>query len=358
MFGWLRGWLKRKGPGGPPGRQSVPDWPAAPAGSPPSAKPKPLEFPGFEEAWATLYQEQSASPTPKFTAEQLEQVERLRYLVMEEFSANLPEPASFPSVAVEVIDLLEHPDPDLHDLLALVDRDPAIALQLLRLANSTYYARDREAQDLRDAVMRLGVRASGEIAVAVAGHTLFDMGLRAEYQIFMLRLMDLYHDALTVGFGASEIAFREQAGKPNQAFLGGLFHDIGHSLAIRSLAGLMIQGRIPPVEDPTIVDEVLEQVGLEIGSTALLLWGLPTYLGVICARFHDPEVPPGPAFGNLHTIRVASGLLRLVRNPLDGRHAAETRQSLQALGISQARAAQLFALMTHHRERAVGMLSA
>lgn len=359
MFGWLRGWLKRKGGGGAPGHRPGLDWPPPTAGPPPPARPKPQEFPGFEEAWATLCPENGASPpAPKFAAGELEQVERLRYLVMEEFSANLPEPASFPSVAVEVIDLLEHPDPDLHDLLALVDRDPAIAMQLLRLANSTYYARDREAQDLRDAVMRLGVRASGEIAVAVAGHTLFDMGLRAEYQIFMPRLMDLYHDALAVGFGASEIAFREQAGKPNQAFLGGLFHDIGHSLALRSLAGLLIQGRIPPVEDATLVDEVLERVGLEVGSTAVLLWELPTYLSVICARYHDPEVPPGPAFGNLHAIRVASGLLRLVRNPLDGRHAAETRQSLQALGIPRARAAQLFALMAHHRERAVGLLPA
>ncbi|HJV22612.1 MAG TPA: HDOD domain-containing protein [Holophagaceae bacterium] len=333
-------------------------WEPPATARPPVVAPKFQEPEDFRAAWATLHPAADAPPVVGLPPDEREEADRLQALLTAEFSANLPEPASFPSVAVEVMNLLERPDPDLHELLSLVDRDPAIAVQLLRLANSAYYARDREVQDLRGAVMRLGVRASGEIAVAVAGHTLFDMALRAEHEIFLLRLMDLYHDALTVGFGASEIAFREQAGQPNQAFMGGLFHDIGHSLAIRSLAGLMLQGRIPPTQPPAVVDEVLERVHVEMGATALALWGLPAYLGEICTRFHEPELPPGPAFGNLHVLRVASGLLRLVRNPGDARHAAETRQSLQALGIPRDRAAHLYVLMADHRERAVGMLSA
>ncbi|HJW34491.1 MAG TPA: HDOD domain-containing protein [Holophagaceae bacterium] len=355
MFGWLRGWWR---PGVGPRSQGHSTLLDAPPQAPTPPK-RASEPEGFASAWALLHPEAPPpAEAPGLPPEQREATDRIELQLMEHFHGHLPEPTSFPSVAVEVIDLLEHPDPDLHELLNLVDRDPAIAVQLLRLANSAYYAREREAQDLRSAVMRLGVRASGEIAVAVAGQSLFDMALRAEHEMFMLRLMNLYHDALTVGFGASEIAFREQVGQPNQAFLGGLFHDIGHSLALRSLAGLMLEGRIPPHQDPQVLDEVLERVHLEVGTLAVSAWGLPAYLGAICTRHHEPELPPGPAFGNLHLIRVASGLLRLVRNPEDGRHAAETSQSLQALGIPRERAAHLYSLMTHHRERAVGMLSA
>lgn len=355
MFGWLRGWLTWNPRPQPPTAPSVFDWkPPAPAPS------KPPEPEGFAAAWTLLFPDTGGppAPPPPIPPEVKAAADDLEPALMAHFHAHLPEPASFPSVAVEVIDLLEHPEPDLQKLVALVDKDPAIAVQLLRQANSAFYAPDREVQDLRNAVLRLGVRTSGEIAIAVAGHTLFDMALRAEYQIFMVRLMDFYHDALAVGFGASEIAFREQAGQPNQAFLGGLFHTIGHALAIRSLAGLMLQGQLPPAQSPAVVDEVLERVHLEIGTTALSAWGLPAYLSPICSRCHDLEVPPGPAFGNLHVIRVAAGLNRLVRNPQDGRHAAETRQSLMTLGIPRERAVHLHTLMAHHRELAVGMRSA
>ncbi len=355
MLRWLFGWLARWHSPEVRPAPSVFDW-KPPAPTP----PKPTEPEGFSAAWSLLFPDSGNAPAPELPVAPAirEAADGLEPVLMAHFRAHLPEPASFPSIAVEVIDLLEHPDPELQKLVALVDKDPAIAVQLLRQANSAFYAPDREIQDLRGAVLRLGVRTSGEIAIAVAGHTLFDMAVRAEYEIFMVRLMDLYHDALTVGFGASEIAFREQAGQSNQAFLGGLFHTIGHALALRSLASLMLQGAIPANQPPAVVDEVLERVHLEIGTTALAAWGLPAYLSLICARIHDAEVPSGPAFGNLHVIRVAAGLNRLVRNPQDGRHAPETRQSLVALGIPRERAAHLQALMAHHWERAVGMLPA
>jgi HD-like signal output (HDOD) protein len=350
MLNRFRGWFQGSTPEAPK--------PAAPRGALLTPTPPPPE--GFEAAWATLGRIEAGDtpPLPLPSPAHLEQVAALRALVLGQFQAHLPEPAAFPSVAVEVLDLLEQPDPELSQLLLLLGRDPAITARVLRVANSAFYARGREAQDLRAAILRLGIRTAGEIAVAVASHSLFDLELRAEQEMFMVRLMDLYHDALATGFGASTVAFRARAGEPNQAFLGGLFHEIGHSLAIRALAALMVQGRLAPDQPREVLDEVLLAVHLELGAAAVQLWGLPAYLQPICARHHEPDLPPGPTFGNTHAVRVAAGLLRLVRDPQDLRHGLETAQSLRTLGLPRAQVAELYGLMIGCHERAVGMLPA
>lgn len=353
MFSRLRGWLRGSATGAP----AVQD---PPLPRPARALPQMPLPEGFATAWETLQRLEAGTvdPLPLPPPAHLEQVARVRTLVLNQFQAHLPEPAAFPSVAVEVLDLLEQPDPELAQLLLLLGRDPAITAQVLRVANSAFYAREREAQDLRAAILRLGIRTAGEVAVAVASHSLFDLELRAEQEMFMVRLMDLYHDALATGFGASTVAFRARAGEPNQAFLGGLFHEIGHSLAIRALAALMVQGRLAPTQPPEVLDEVLASVHVELGATAVKLWGLPAYLQPICERHHELDLPPGPAFGNTHAVRVAAGLLRLVRDPHDLRHGLETAQSLRTLGLPQAQVAELYGLMIGCHERAVGMLPA
>jgi HD-like signal output (HDOD) protein len=156
---------------------------------------------------------------------------------------------------------------------------------------------------------------------------------------------------MAVAFGASQFAFEQQVGRADRAFLAGMFHDLGKSLALRSLANLMIQGQVRADTPPEVVDEVLERVNVEIGTAVHDVWGLPSHLKEICLHQHDPVVPAEPEAMETHILRMAAGVHRLVKDPLDGRRLEELRQSIEAMRMVRRGVRLLHKEMTEHVER-------
>jgi HD-like signal output (HDOD) protein len=221
---------------------------------------------------------------------------------------------------------------------------------VLQVANSAYYQRGRNVQDLQSAVMKMGVRATGEVVVAVAGRSLFDPSVKAELELFKTRMRELYRSSMAIAFASREFSEQTQLGLPHQVFLAGMFHDIGHTLSLRALSALMIAGKVPKDLPPLAMDALLERTHIEMGAEAHRIWNLPPYLASLCAQHHDPEIPAWADRQDLHILRAVSGLNRLAMDPNDPSHAAETRQSLQALGIARAQAGALFERIVGHRE--------
>lgn len=272
--------------------------------------------------------------------------------VLAHYSEHRPDPASFPALAMQIVQMSHDPDLEMKELLHTIGMDPAISMQILRVANSAFYRRDQEIQDLRRAVLLLGMQETVKTASAVAARSLFDLNLKAEFKVFAPRWNRMFLDTMAVAFGASAFTFEQQVGRADHAFLSGMFHDIGKSIALRSLADLIHEGQVDlPIADG-VVDEVLERVHVEVGGDLHLLWGLPEYLTRICLRHHDFEVPTGMEFWDIHILRLAEGFHRLLLDPGDCRGLHETRQSLQAVGFSYLSALRLYVLMKDQIERA------
>jgi len=341
----IRNLFRSKRPASPAPPMAAPAATAAPAKA-----PEAPALDGFEGPWALL-SGAAAGPAPALPAEFQDRVEQLAPMVMGHFSKNHPSPTSFPALAVQIIDLLNEPDVDMNRLLKAITPDPAISINVLRVANSVLYSRGTDVNEMRMAVMRIGLRGVGEIAAGVAGRSLFDVGLRVEYEVFGERWHDLFLDTMAVAFGASQFAFEQHVGRPDHAFLAGMFHDMGKSLALRTLAALVIAGEVSPELPAPVVDEVLERVHVEIGCALHELWGLPAHLGGICLHHHDPEVPADPDHMDLHILRMVSGIHRLVKDPSDARRLDETRQSLAAMRLVRRGAHLLYREMGQHAER-------
>ena len=278
-----------------------------------------------------------------------EKAAEIAQLVLEHFRDKRPEMASFPSLATQVIDVAEHPDADLTRLSRLIDQDPAISMKVLQTANSAMYRREREVTSVRLAITQLGLSLVANVAVGVACRSLFDVETRLEHDLFPTRWTEQFQHSMTTAFAASNCSLQRRAGTPEQAFLGGMFHDIGKSLALRSLASLMLAGKIGPISEERI-DRVLEKVHVEVGSLALQQWELPSFLYSTCLHHHDDKVPVGSEYTDLHTIRIVSGLNVLrIRTNFDEGLVREVRRSAMALGMTEQ---QLRALNTQVREYA------
>jgi HD-like signal output (HDOD) protein len=58
-------------------------------------------------------------------------------------------------VATQIIALANDPEVDLNEIAKVLAMDPAIATKILRIANSSMYARQRKTETLRQAVLVL-----------------------------------------------------------------------------------------------------------------------------------------------------------------------------------------------------------
>ena len=67
---------------------------------------------------------------------------------------DLPSP---PGVAARVIELGQSTEAGMGDVADAVNVDPALVAKILRVANSPLYARQRKTQNLRQALMLLGL---------------------------------------------------------------------------------------------------------------------------------------------------------------------------------------------------------
>ena len=233
------------------------------------------------------------------------------------FEQHKPEPASFPAMASRVIDLVEHPDVDVARLAHVIERDPAICAAVLAVANSAANRRSSPVQAIRTATTLLGLKRVANIAVGIACRSLFDVELRVQHELFPHWWSRLFHASMTEAFAASFVAMERMHHASEGIFLAGMLHNIGASLALRSLATLIIGGSLPGVPDESTIEAVLRSTRVPIGVMALTSFQLPQSQIQICLTQTAEVVPDGPEWFDTHIIRLVSALNELRMGTLD-----------------------------------------
>jgi HD-like signal output (HDOD) protein len=242
--------------------------------------------------------------------------EELAQWVEEHFREHLPEPTSFPSMATRIMDLAEHPDVDVTRLSHLIERDPGVCTAVLKLANSALNRRSTPVNSVRQAVTLLGLKKVANAAVGVACRALFDMEARIEHDLFPGWWERLFHCAMTEAFCCSFVAMAAARKASDGIFLAGLLHDVGKSLALRSLAALVLGGKLALPDNQTI-ESVLSATRANIGALALGSFNLPRSLALVCLHQDEPALGGDEQWIDCHIVRVVAGIneLRLGREP-------------------------------------------
>ncbi len=309
---------------------------------------------GFAPFARALGIEPPADPPPLSPEDEREDA-LLSAMVLERFAKARPEPASFPAIALQILNLVANPEAEVAELATLVSRDPALSAGVLSVANSAVFRGLMEVETVREAAARLGVVEVGKIAAAVSARTLFSPRLRAEQSAFGGRWHELFRHSVSVGSAAAAFALRHAGARSDRAYLGGLLHDVGKSLALRALAGALVEGRIA-LPDPARLERVLDRVHVELGGEAHQAWALPRYLTVMCVRHHEEAVPGDAEFVDLHFVRLASAVADLGDPAFAARAAREIAQSATALGLDpyEVRALATEVRQAEERGRAFG----
>jgi putative nucleotidyltransferase with HDIG domain len=196
---------------------------------------------------------------------------------LSELIASTNELSSLPSTTMQLMKLLDDDTVDASQVLAVIEKDPSLTANLLKLANSAFYGRRRQVGSAREALILLG----NQTIVTLAFATSMGDVLRGPLSAYRLARNDLWHHALGTALAASHLASLAACQETRErAFTAGLVHDIGKLLLNRPLKGELDQ--LPPDCGFACLLEAEQRIlgfnHAEAGARLGESWNFPPYL--------------------------------------------------------------------------------
>lgn len=196
---------------------------------------------------------------------------------------------SIPAAAAEAAKTLGDPNADLNRIVRVLEHDPGLTSNVLRLANSAFYAGPRSIGTLREAAMRLGTQKLTQVVMASATAPI----AWSEVKGYDLPPGELLAHSIAVAVCTQELATELNVPVPPCAFTAGLLHDLG-----KLLLGTFVAVDAKPIRELafsrglTFVDAEREVLGIdhaEAGAHLLAQWHLPEAICNAVRWHHEPE---------------------------------------------------------------------
>lgn len=185
---------------------------------------------------------------------------------------------TLPEVALRIQDLLRSEDVSIARIVKEIQSDPALAVRLIRVANSAAVRGGRSVDSIQQAVTRLGLQYT---RLLVNGLVLEQM-FRSTDPALKDRLGNCWRDSVDVAALARALAAQCTLLQPEMAMLAGLVHRVGTLPILR-----MAEAHADAIQTPAELDEVIEALGPRVGSMVLRAWNFPTELVDLPAQWPE-----------------------------------------------------------------------
>lgn len=209
---------------------------------------------------------------------------------------------TLPDMSLKVMRMADDPKVSAADVARVMAADQAMTARVLKLANSAFYGIPRRVSTVTDAVVLLGMRTVRNMTVALGCQPLMERALPG----YALRPGDLWRHSFCCAFAAQSLAKRARYRVVEEAFVGGLLHDIGKVILnthmkteFAAVFQYASENNVPFMDAERAV---LGFDHAEAGGRVLAKWNLPPAL-VDCVRYHhDPlsQPTPSPLTGLVH----------------------------------------------------------
>jgi HD-like signal output (HDOD) protein len=193
--------------------------------------------------------------------------------LMKQIESGYSLPALSP-VAVRLVEIASDDNCSLNDLISLIEQDPSLAVNLLKMANSAFFISGQPVASLQQAIMRIGFHQLRVMGLSLSLRNTFPMG-----KVGPLDYENFWRISLYRGLIAKSLAHHLKSCNPDETFVAGLILEIGFLI----FYDLFLKGRkddiIPDVGD---LEELLqweeEHYGIHhrtVGEIALRYWKFP-----------------------------------------------------------------------------------
>jgi putative nucleotidyltransferase with HDIG domain len=204
---------------------------------------------------------------------------------------NMDKMPTLPVTLVPLLRYLEQPleNVDVRQVVDLISQDKSLTAQCLQMANSPLFGRWQNVDNIKSAVVSLGLQRMRDIAVSCSMLTLVPSANKINPVVF-------WEHSLGCALVCRQFARKIKFADPEKAYLGGLLHDIG-IVAHLWLVPEEFQHVLETAASQHVPLHFVEcdQLGVthcQTGKMVAEKWHLPPDLTAVVACHHDLDNAP------------------------------------------------------------------
>ena len=199
-------------------------------------------------------------------------------------SKNLP---TLPGVASRIIELSNDPEVHLESVADVIAKDPALATKILRIANSSMYARQRRTENVTQALLLLGLDATISLALSFSLLQSSQRGVAEsglDYTLFWRR-------SLLTATASQALSKVIELRDSEALFLTSLIQNIGVLALDRARPDLYYGIESKQVSEEALIDHERLRLGVDhadVGGWLLSRWHFPERIQHAVEYSHTP----------------------------------------------------------------------
>jgi HD-like signal output (HDOD) protein len=207
-----------------------------------------------------------------------------------------------PALLPRLILALDSPNTTADDIADLITVDPGLAASTLRLANSAYFGANQRAENLSQAVVRLGQQELFRLAALA-------LVSRWETGVGKGEAGDFSRHALCTALGAEVLAERMDRVSPQTAYTSGLLCDLGKLALTHTCEDFFPAIRAYAMANNCVWTDaetaVLGFNNVQVGARLLTAWNFPPVLVAVAENYLNPLEAPEDALPLIANLQAA-----------------------------------------------------
>lgn len=203
---------------------------------------------------------------------------------LERLLESLGDLPSSPGIVSAVIGMASDLNTNLFELGKVLSADQGLTAKVLRLSNSSFYGRSKQIGTVDEAIMTLGYYTLRSLVVASSTHTIFKQRDVTRF------LPVLWDHSLAAAVAARLLGRQTRHPQTEEAFIGGLLHDVGKLVITQKLPEPYAAVREQAMADHQWCLHEKQALGfthVDVGVAVLELWNLPRVLVEAVALHHQ-----------------------------------------------------------------------
>ncbi len=192
-----------------------------------------------------------------------------------------------PDAVVQIKRLIDDNASDMEDIARVITFDPALTIQILKIANSALYKFPNKIDSVTKAIQVIGTNSVYDLVIACGICRAFG-GLNGD----IINLEEFWENSVFCALLCKYLAEKKGLREPERMFVSGLLHNIGE-LVMLQFNPQLAQKCAQFNEAQTPYDLQTKYIGstyAEMGATLIQMWGLPSTITSPIKSIHHQQV--------------------------------------------------------------------
>lgn len=190
-----------------------------------------------------------------------------------------------PNIVSSAMRMLSDPETPVEKIEALIGQDQALVANLIKVGNSALYGGLQKATSLRQVLTRLGLKTTRNLILTASARGYFlnhQKGMRVWGQ-------NLWQHSVESALAARRIAEAVNFAFPEEAFIGGLVHDIGKLIILMLFPDpfkeILKLKKVDQMDSRTAENRIIGLDHEQIGRLLMDRWNMPDSAKA-CSEYH------------------------------------------------------------------------